>query len=139
MSSRPAVQSQSSSSRFPPFQQTRGSSSLASAGLQPNVPALGETVGGAAGSAKKKTSGPSLSLASGKHSSSESSELHPLKYVWDVWFSQRMAGNKGGKKEEGKVVNGVKEKESREDWEGGVVKLGGFSSVRHFSLSLSIG
>jgi hypothetical protein len=53
-----------------------------------------------------------------------------LKYNWDVWFSHRSAGAgaKGGKKEEAVKAAG-KEKESREEWEGGVVRLGGFSSV----------
>ncbi|GAA5840000.1 hypothetical protein JCM11251_006584 [Rhodosporidiobolus azoricus] len=76
----------------------------------------------------KGSKGPSLSLG-GMGGPGASTQLHPLKYSWDVWFSQRMAGNKGNKKEEGKTATGQKEKESREDWEGGVVKLGGFSSI----------
>ncbi|GAA5984182.1 hypothetical protein JCM11641_005141 [Rhodosporidiobolus odoratus] len=86
-----------------PFQQqTRGSSSLAS---------------------------PSLSFSSAAKSAPPAkTQLHPLKYSWDVWFSQRAAGTKN-KKDETKAGAGGKEKDSREDWQGGVVKLGGFSSI----------
>ncbi|GAA5873207.1 hypothetical protein JCM8547_006815 [Rhodosporidiobolus lusitaniae] len=133
MSTRPSLASQSSSSRFPSFQ-TRGSSSLASPGLQARSLAPGDNLASAAATAaqKKKSIGPSLSLANGRNSLNDaaaSGGLHPLKYTWDVWFSQRMAGNKGKKDEQGKSAGGQKEKESREDWEGGVVKLGGFSSI----------
>ncbi|GAA5888531.1 hypothetical protein JCM6882_008987 [Rhodosporidiobolus microsporus] len=129
MSARPALVSQtSSSSRGFPAYQTRGSSSLASPSLQARSAAPGDNVSTPA-RAKKGSNGPSLSLG-GMGGAEPSTQLHPLKYSWDVWFSQRMAGNKVNKKDEqGKAVNGQKEKESREDWEGGVVKLGGFSSI----------
>lgn len=86
---------------------------------------------------RKKSGGPVLSLANGTGATvnghqdgSASAGLHPLKYTWDVWFSQRQGAVKGAKKDgEGKSAAGQKEKESREDWEGGVVKLGGFSTV----------
>ena len=86
---------------------------------------------------RKKSGGPVLSLANGTGTTvnghqdgSASAGLHPLKYTWDVWFSQRQGAVKGAKKDgEGKTAAGQKEKESREDWEGGVVKLGGFSTV----------
>ncbi|GAA6044650.1 hypothetical protein JCM8097_003128 [Rhodosporidiobolus ruineniae] len=126
MAARPSLLSQNSSSRFPPAN-TRGSSSLASPGLQARSAAPGDNV---AAAAARKKSGPSLSLGRGGNAANGSAELHPLKHTWDVWFSQRTAGNKNVKKDEqGKAVNGEKLKESREDWEGGVVKLGGFSSI----------
>lgn len=63
--------------------------------------------------------------------------IHPLKYSWDVWVSHRSVSaapapvkHSHGKKEDAKAIGTPgKEKESREDWEGGVVRLGGFSSV----------
>lgn len=90
---------------------------------------------------RKKVGGPVLSLAGGTGAAvnghhdgiaaSAAAGLHPLKYTWDVWFSQRQGATKGAKKDaDGKGAAGQKEKESREDWEGGVVRLGGFSTVR---------
>ncbi|GAA5864997.1 hypothetical protein JCM3774_003933 [Rhodotorula dairenensis] len=89
---------------------------------------------------RKKSGGPVLSLANGTGAAANGHDgaaaaaaaggLHPLKYTWDVWFSQRQGATKGAKKDaEGKGAAGQKEKESREDWEGGVVKLGGFSTI----------
>ncbi|BGO94573.1 hypothetical protein NBRC10512_005000 [Rhodotorula toruloides] len=123
--------SQTPSSRRPPFQ-SRGSSSLASQ----VSPASRD---GTYSTPQRKKGGPSLSLAlstntspSGHSTTADGEQIHPLKYTWDVWFSQRQGNAKNGKKDEqGKNgTNGTqKEKESREDWEGGVVKLGGFSSI----------
>lgn len=57
--------------------------------------------------------------------------IHPLFNTWDVWFSHRNANSSNGggnkKRDDGAATAGGKE--SREEWEGGVVKLGGFSSV----------
>lgn len=146
MSTRPAFVSQTSQTRrrepsFPSFQ-TRGSStavptlaSPAAPGGAWGVPAptndAASTQQNAAAAHRKK--GPSLSLAlsSGEAERGAGAEsIHPLKYTWDVWFSHRSAGANGGKngKKEEAIKTG-KEKESREEWEGGVVKLGGFSSV----------
>jgi hypothetical protein len=59
--------------------------------------------------------------------------IHPLKYSWDLSVShrssatiERKSNNTSAKKDD---ASG-KEKETREDWEGAVVRLGGFSSVR---------
>ncbi|BGP17733.1 hypothetical protein JCM10213_005314 [Rhodosporidiobolus nylandii] len=132
MSTRPSLLSQNSTSRGFPTYQSRGSSSLASPLSSPSLQARSAAPGDNFAAAARKKTGPSLSLAlGGSGSAGEASELHPLKFSWDVWFSQRAAGNKNNvkKDEQGKPVIGQKEKESREDWEGGVVKLGGFSSI----------
>ncbi|BGP41462.1 hypothetical protein JCM10449v2_005447 [Rhodotorula kratochvilovae] len=131
MSARPSLLSRNSSSAFPAYQ-TRGSSSLASPVAAPAVAPRSAAPGDLWGAPQRKKGGPSLSLALGSSSNGAGEDaIHPLKYTWDVWFSQRQPGMKSNKKDEtGKgAVPTVKEKESREDWEGGVVKLGGFSSI----------
>ncbi|GAA6015860.1 hypothetical protein JCM10207_008821 [Rhodosporidiobolus poonsookiae] len=125
MATRPSLLSNNSSSRFPSYQ-ARGSSSLASPTTQARTPVPQDSHSTPA----RKKGHPSLSLGKGSPTSGSAAEsIHPLKYTWDVWFSQRTAGNKGGKKDDKANPSGHKEKESREDWEGGVVKLGGFSSI----------
>lgn len=140
MSSRSSLLSQNSRRREPSFPstQTRGSSSLAGQVLgAPAAPA-----GDIWGTPQRKQGGPSLSLAlntspNATIAKAPEDAIHPLKYTWDVWFAQRQGGTKGGKKDEqGKTANNA-QKESREDWEGGVVKLGGFSSVRQSQPSFS--
>ncbi|GAA5998427.1 eukaryotic translation initiation factor 4E [Rhodotorula paludigena] len=132
MSSRSSLLSQNSRRREPSFPstQTRGSSSLTGQALgAPPAPA-----GDIWGTPQRKQGGPSLSLALNTSpnvtiAKAPEDAIHPLKYTWDVWFAQRQGGTKGGKKDEqGKTANNA-QKESREDWEGGVVKLGGFSSI----------
>ncbi|GAA5983974.1 hypothetical protein JCM5350_001811 [Sporobolomyces pararoseus] len=120
MSTRPSLQTSNSasSSRRGGFQ-TRGSSTVA-------VPRQNGDKAGA-----KKSAGPSLSLALNSPpldgSSSSQSSIHPLKYTWDVFFSHRSGSQKANKKEEAKQngTGGVQ----KEEWEEGVVKLGGFSSI----------
>lgn len=78
----------------------------------------------------KKPSGPSLSLALNSpplDGATATQPIHPLKYTWDVFFSHRSGSQKANKKEEAKQngTGGVQ----KEEWEEGVVKLGGFSSV----------
>ncbi|GAA5956980.1 hypothetical protein JCM21900_006722 [Sporobolomyces salmonicolor] len=128
MSARPSLLSQNSSSRrrepsFPSYQ-TRSSSSVS--GPRQNGSSDFSTP-------SRKKGGPSLSLAlnSPPLNADGTQSIHPLKYTWDVWFSHRSGSNKGKKDEQGKTgQNGtVKEKESKEEWEEGVVKLGGFSSI----------
>ncbi|GAA5826980.1 hypothetical protein JCM3770_005068, partial [Rhodotorula araucariae] len=131
MTARPSLLSKNS---FPAYQ-TRGSSSLASPVAAPAVAPRSAAPGELWGAPQRKKGGPSLSLAVGSSSlaanGASDESIHPLKYTWDVWFSQRQAGTKSNKKDEqGKAAAlAQKEKESREDWEGGVVKLGGFSSI----------
>lgn len=78
-------------------------------------------------------SGNGLNGASGVEDarSGAGSNIHPLFNTWDVWFSHRNANSSNGggnkKRDDGAATAGGKE--SREEWEGGVVKLGGFSSV----------
>lgn len=133
MSVRPSPLSGSTSTSRRNFPSSR-SNGVASPGLQ------ARTVGSTAAATEsyvapqRKKAGPTLALgaaaASGGSNGVEATGLHPLKYTWDVWFSQRQGTGKGGKKDaEGKAASGQKEKESREDWEGAVVKLGGFSTV----------
>ncbi|GAA5891144.1 hypothetical protein JCM5296_004907 [Sporobolomyces johnsonii] len=128
MSARPSLLSQNSASRrrepsFPSYQ-TRGSSSVSS----PRQNGSSDF-----STPSRKKGGPSLSLAlnSPPLNADGTQAIHPLKYTWDVWFSHRSGSNKGKKDEQGKAgQNGpVKEKESKEEWEEGVVKLGGFSSI----------
>ncbi|TNY20999.1 eukaryotic translation initiation factor 4E-4 [Rhodotorula diobovata] len=128
-----ALSSTSSSSRrrepsFPAYQ-TRGSSSLASPVGSPTVAPRTVAPTDPWGPPQRKKGGPSLSLALGGSNGTADDSIHPLKYTWDVWFSQRQAGTKTNKKDDKAGVTVQKEKESREDWEGGVVKLGGFSSI----------
>ncbi|GAA5879817.1 hypothetical protein JCM16303_004191 [Sporobolomyces ruberrimus] len=77
----------------------------------------------------KKSGGPSLSLAlnSPPLDGTSNQSIHPLKYNWDVFFSHRSGSQKANKKEEAKQngTGGVQ----KEEWEEGVVKLGGFSSI----------
>jgi len=123
LSSTPSSSSRRREPSFPTYQ-ARGSSSLAS------PPATDPW-----GTPQRKKPGPSLSLAlGGAAAPGVDDSIHPLKYTWDVWFSQRQAGTKSNKKDEKAGAPVQKEKESREDWEGGVVKLGGFSSVRPSTL-----
>ncbi|GAA5987508.1 hypothetical protein JCM10908_001983 [Rhodotorula pacifica] len=134
MSARPSPLSGSSSSTSRRNFPTRGNG-VPSPSLQ------ARSVGAAAGTGesyvapqRKKSGGPVLSLANGTGTGVNGHDgeagLHPLKHNWDVWFSQRQGATKGAKKDaEGKGAAGQKEKESREDWEGGVVKLGGFSTI----------
>ncbi|GAA5943513.1 hypothetical protein JCM3775_001380 [Rhodotorula graminis] len=118
-STTPTASSRRREPSFPTYQ-TRGSSSLAS-------PAASDPWGAPQ---RKKAAAPSLSLAlGGAAAPGVDDSIHPLKYTWDVWFSQRQAGTKSNKKDEKAGAPVQKEKESREDWEGGVVKLGGFSSI----------
>ncbi|KAI5474349.1 translation initiation factor eIF-4E [Pseudohyphozyma bogoriensis] len=142
---RPSYLSQNSSTRrrepsFPSLQ-TRTSSSLISPSLPstggggawgapaPSPTSLADTQPAFGGAARPGKKGPSLSFALGG-GEKDKSEVHPLKYTWDVYFSHRSAGqNKGQQKKEDQSVKPGKEKESREEWEGAVVKLGGFSSI----------
>ncbi|GAA5830060.1 hypothetical protein JCM3766R1_006753 [Sporobolomyces carnicolor] len=122
MSSRPSLQtSTSGSSRRGGFQ-TRGSSTMASPTAVPRQ--IGDKNGA------KKPSGPSLSLALNSpplDGATATQPIHPLKYTWDVFFSHRSGSQKANKKEEAKQngTGGVQ----KEEWEEGVVKLGGFSSI----------
>ncbi|GAA5895624.1 eukaryotic translation initiation factor 4E [Sporobolomyces salmoneus] len=116
MSTRPSLQtSNSSSSRRGGFQ-TRGSSTVASS------QSSSRQNGGS-----KKSGGPSLSLALNSPPLDGTNSIHPLKYTWDVFFSHRSGSQKANKKEEAKQngTGGVQ----KEEWEEGVVKLGGFSSI----------
>ncbi|SCV70414.1 BQ2448_1808 [Microbotryum intermedium] len=145
--------SQASSARTPGAWGTASSTSFAS------NPASSTTINSTSATAEttRKSSGPSLSLGTAAQStyadSSDDTSIHPLKYTWDVWFSHRSGGTTAGKNTRKDAaaaaaaasaaasaavaaeaaattpVKPGKEKESREEWEGGVVRLGGFSSV----------
>lgn len=129
MSARPSLLSSNSSSRrpsaapssFPSLPSTRGSSTLG-----PTTPSAwgAPTPPAPAPEAPPRKKGPSLSL--GPAARRTSAPIHPLQHTWEVWFSNRVAGQKGANKDDSK------EKESREQWETGVVKLGFFSSVSRF-------
>lgn len=122
MSSRPSLQS--TSSRRGGFQ-TRGSSTVAASAPRQN----GER--NVSNGSLKKSGGPSLSLALNSpplDGSQSTRDIHPLKYTWDVFFSHRSGSQKNNKKEEAKA-NGTGGGVQKEEWEEGVVKLGGFSSV----------
>ncbi|KAK4046334.1 hypothetical protein OIO90_006592 [Microbotryomycetes sp. JL221] len=141
MSARPTLLTQTSASRRSressfPSTQSRGSSTLAAWGSQSSSNGTSEsttTGGGSPTSASGRKKGPSLLLQS--QTGTEPPEIHPLKHTWDVWVSHRGASNNKAnshKKEEGGTQPGQKpgkEKETREEWEGAVVKLGGFSSI----------
>ncbi|KAK4049160.1 hypothetical protein OIV83_004321 [Microbotryomycetes sp. JL201] len=135
MSARPTLLTQTSAARRRepsfPSQQTRGSTTVSGAwasttASNADVSSNSSPTGAAA--ARKK--GPSLSLALSANEG-DHAEIHPLKFTWDVWVSHRSANSKGNKKEEATAVGAKpgKEKETREEWEGAVVKLGGFSSI----------
>lgn len=122
MSGRSASQTPTSTSSRRGGFQARSASSAAAP--RPN----GDRVNGS-----KKSGGPSLSLALNSpplDGSSSSPSIHPLKYTWDVFFSHRSGSQKANKKEEAKQngTGGVQ----KEEWEEGVVKLGGFSSIESF-------
>lgn len=131
--SRPSTMSQTSQSRrqqssFPSLQ-TRGSSTIANSTAGANA-ADQSAATSAPFSVASRKKGPSLSFAASSdgRNSSEASAIHPLQDTWNVWVSHRSVnGGKGGKKDD--QAKNSKEKESREEWEGAVVKLGGFSSV----------
>lgn len=142
-SSRSSFLSQSSStpgrgntSTFPSL--SRGSSSIASQPVTPTwgpSPSIATSTETGLPSYKKKLS---LSLASVSNSfealaSSSDDSIHPLFDTWNVWFSHRGANSNGGKNNKREETITAGGKESREDWEGGVVKLGGFSSVSFIS------
>ncbi|KAM0786487.1 hypothetical protein ACM66B_001945 [Microbotryomycetes sp. NB124-2] len=142
MSARPTLLTQTSASRrrepsVPSQQQTRGSSTVASqagawGSTAPSNTSQGSDLisNGSPTSAAGRKKGPSLSLALSANEAGDHAEIHPLKYTWDVWVSHRSANSKGNKKDETTAgTKPGKEKETREEWEGAVVKLGGFSSI----------
>ncbi|GAA5926958.1 eukaryotic translation initiation factor 4E [Sporobolomyces koalae] len=123
MSTRPTLQTQNSSSRRGGFQ-TRGSSTVAGSSPRQTADRNGY----------KKAGGPSLSLAlnsTPQDVSANGQTIHPLKYTWDVFFSHRSGSQKANKKEEAKNGGGQNGPGGvqKEEWEEGVVKLGGFSSI----------
>ncbi|SCZ87702.1 BZ3500_MvSof-1268-A1-R1_Chr2-2g05168 [Microbotryum saponariae] len=141
--------SQTTSARAPGAWGTASSAPLASSAANSTTPNSNSAT---IAEVTRKSSGPSLSLgtaAQGTHAdSNDDTSIHPLKYTWDVWFSHRSGGTTAGKntRKDGAAASAVttaaaaaeaaatpvkpgKEKESREEWEGGVVRLGGFSSI----------
>lgn len=117
-------------SAFPALQ-TRGSSTISASSSANDTASPTSAVGTASfASLASRKKGPSLSFAANieGRTNGEASAIHPLQDTWNVWVSHRSVnGGKGGKKDD--QAKTAKEKESREEWEGAVVKLGGFSSV----------